>query len=130
MFAKCGLPRCLTSIDVVHLHGERLSASTRSDYVGKDGFPTVAFYCRCTHNTRLIYFWPMQPRTRNDKTIVQYDMFVSKARDDPLYIDLTFQIFYVDGELVQVKGAWVLCDGGYHHWRSTSYAPKHRRSFH
>ena len=130
LFAKCGLPGCLTSMDVVHLHGERLPAGNRSDYVGKEGFPTVAFQCHCTHNTRLVYIGPMQPGARNDKTIVQFDMFVKKVREDPLYKDLTFEVLDANGEPVLVKGAWVLCDGGYHHWRSTICAPKHGCTFH
>ena len=96
LFAKCGLPGCFSSMDGVHLHGERLPAGNRHDYVGKEGFPTVAFNCHCTHNLRIIYIGPVQPGARNDKTMVLFDELVRKVRVDPLFTDYTFQMMDAD----------------------------------
>ena len=129
LFRKCGLPGCFTSMDGVHLHGDRLPAGNRHDYVGKEGFPTVAFNCHCTHNCRLVYIGPAQPGARNDKTMVLFDELVREVRTNPLFTDYTFELMNDEGEMEQVKGAWVLCDGGYHNWRATITGLKHGSTF-
>ena len=42
-----------------------------------------------------------------------------QVREDAMYTDYTFNLEQEDGEVVEAKGAWVLCDTGYHKWRET-----------
>lgn len=57
------------------------------------------------------------PGSHNDKTIVRFDRFISKIRNKELYADVKFDLFDAHGNTTQHKGAYVLCDGGYHAWR-------------
>ena len=53
----------------------------------------------------------------NDRTIVKYDKFITDIHEKKKYQDVTFTLHKRNGEDSILKGAWILCDGGYHRWR-------------
>ncbi len=93
-------------MDGVHLHGDRLPPANKHEYVGKEGFPTVAFNCHGSHNcgwsTRRI-----QPKARNDETVLLFDELVKEVTTNPLFTYCyNFEVMNAEGEMEHViKGA-------------------------
>jgi hypothetical protein len=119
VFSRVGLPGCVSSMDGVHIEWGRAPSCDSWLYIGIEGKPTLAFNVHCTHNLRIIYISPPHYGSRNDKTIVRDDVFVQRLRTDPLFLNMEFTLMDSDGNTTTVKGAYSLCDGGYHQWRET-----------
>jgi hypothetical protein len=60
------------------------------------------------------------PGARNDKCAVKYDQFVMDIHEGVLYGDVEWSYYGDNGETKTETGCWLLCDGGYHKWRSVS----------
>ena len=69
------------------------------------------------HNRWIYYTTEGFPGTKNDKTIVKYDDFVTKVRTGELYGDTPFWLCCEDGTYKMHRGLYLIVDGGYHRWR-------------
>lgn len=66
------------------------------------------------HSGKIMNIADVQAGTRNDKTVVLYDGFVHRLRNEDLFTKYQYTLA---GE--EWTGAWLLCDGGYHKWPET-----------
>eukprot|EP00041_Stephanoeca_diplocostata_P011735 m.194027 g.194027 ORF g.194027 m.194027 type:complete len:294 (-) comp18645_c0_seq3:1508-2389(-) len=78
--------------------------------------PNLFFIVINRHNTEIFSIAQSQPGARNDKTIVNFDDFVLSIRDRRRYADLEWERWDRDGSTHMEKGAFLICDGGYHRW--------------
>ena len=118
-YAFQGLPGCIGSMDGVHVAWDNCPAPRRGDAAGKEGYPTVVFNVVTSHTRRIISVAGPFDGARNDKTIVRVDDIVSKVRTLELFTNYVFKMLDASGLEVFCKGAWIMCDGGYHQWRAT-----------
>lgn len=125
LFKVLGLPGCVSSMDGVHLAWDNCPARYTFLYKGKEGYPTVAFNVHCDHIGRVLAVNGPHPGGRNDKTMARLDEMLVAVRTDAAYTDMEYDMYDADGALKRHKGAWVLCDGGYHRWRTTICGYKH-----
>ena len=149
IFNRCGLPGCVASMDGVHVELGCAPARDKHLYVGKEGYPTVAFNVCVGHNLYIYSCSQAHYGARNDKTMATMDKYLKmvstmsvcpiayyntctfrffidvvvclsmQVRNDPMYTDYTFDLQREDGSSFQAVGCWVLCDTGYHKWRQT-----------
>jgi len=119
-YSRCGLPGCIGSMDAVHVAWDGCPAAWSAQYTGKEGFPTVAFNVTCHHNKKIFGVSGPHQGTRNDKSIVRYDDVVGQLRAEERFRALSRPL--LNGTLL--KGAYIICDGGYHAWPETLSAPK------
>lgn len=109
---------------------DKCPAELSTLYTGKEGFPTVAYEVAVTACRLIISATPGQPGSKNDKTIIQFDTFLSRELpNNPLFSDFEFKIFSPTGtgdEAVEVtrRGVSALVDGGYPNLPFLISAPK------
>ena len=117
-YERLGFPGCIGSCDVVHIAWDRCPAKLRSFYKGgNQGYPTLGFEVTATHSRRIIAVTAGYAGTLNDKTIVCYDGFVQEIHNQVLYEGIEFELCTANGQTITQKGLYLICDGGYHHWR-------------
>jgi hypothetical protein len=122
VYRRMGFPGMVGSIDVVHLLWDNCPVSERSLYKGKEGSPSVAFEVTCTRTREIINTTAGQYGTFNDLTTVRFDGLVDEFRnpDNPFYdfwTSMAFKVKTATGGDVELKGAYLASDGGYHKWR-------------
>ena len=108
-----GLPGAVGSIDCTHVWWDRCPVNGQNDYIGKEGFPTVAYEVIVDHNRRILFATKGFPGSNNDKTICSCDAFVHGLRTRKLYNDVDFEIEMNDGTRRLVRQVYLICDGGY-----------------
>ena len=116
LYQTLGVPGCIGSIDVVHIPWERCPMSDRSFFVGKAGFPTIAFNVT-TVRGRITNVSAAHAGALNDKTAVRLDEYVMSVKNRKLYQDVEWDYYTLDGQVLKGTGAYFICDGGYHRWR-------------
>jgi len=118
-YSMLGFPGCVGSMDGVHLAWD--NSPNRLAYTGKEAYPTVAFNVVCDSNGRCQSMTHGFPGKVNDKTQVRVDPFIHKLRGgDEKYYNFKFRVRGDPKDKkkwMDLKGAYVLCDGGYHQWR-------------
>ena len=116
IYAKAGFPGCIGSMDVVHVPWLQCPEKNKFMCTGKEGFPTLCWNCVCDQNRIFIAVPGPQIGARNDKTIAKVDPFTQTIHreENPLFVNYTFFVRDSNGNTVQLKGVWVLTDGGYH----------------
>ena len=72
----------------------------------------------CDHAGRILSATCGFPGTWNDKTVVRYDKFVQRLREDARYTTCTFELYDANGNTYQLQGVYLIADGGYHKWRN------------
>jgi hypothetical protein len=72
MYAKRGFPGCIGSVDVVHVPWDRCPAALASSFIGKEGYPTVAYEVTVRHDKWIMAASRGFAGSWNDKTIVKY----------------------------------------------------------
>lgn len=122
-----GLPGCVGSIDCVHLIWDKCPASIRSLCKGKNDVPTLAFEVVASHTRRILsvsqYFWG----TVNDKTISRMDAAFDHFRNEGTFLrEYKWNSRDADGNLVDHKGVYMICDGGYNNWPCLTCPYKHQ----
>ena len=117
MYAKNGFPGCVGSIDCVHIRWDNCPAKWRNMYRGKGAHPTISYEVTVSHDKTILFATIGHYGTRNDKTIVRFDGFVSAIHECGLYAEKTFNLYQCDGVEKEYKGYYLMCDGGYHRWR-------------
>ena len=125
LYARQGLPGCIASMDGVHLAWDNTPAPASAQHRGKEGYPTLVFNVCVSHTRRILNVAGAFPGARNDKTTVKVDTFVRAVRTMAVYTEYAFRLLRFTGQQALMKGAWILCDGGYHTWVSTisPYSP-------
>lgn len=113
-YDEVGMSGAMGSMDVTHLHWAVAPYSERPSFIGKEGYPTIAYECTVTHDMRCLACTRGFPGAHNDKTIVKFDGAVAAVRQGK-YKDVEYTLKDKDGEDVQEKGAWLIVDGGYHY---------------
>ena len=110
-----GLPGCCGSIDVVHVKWSSCPTGDHNRAKGKAGHPTLAFQCITDYNRRVIGIFGPQFGTRNDKEIVKVDPNVYHIKTG-WYKDVSWKYYNDDGTVETERGAYLICDNGYHRW--------------
>ena len=54
LYAKIGLPGTCGSIDCTHLRWDRCPNVNRNNYIGKEGFPSIAYEVIVDHNRYIL----------------------------------------------------------------------------
>ena len=129
IYRRLGLPGCIGSVDCVHIRWERCPVGERSQHKGKEGFPTLSYEVTVDHSKKIIAVTEGHPGSRNDKTIVKFDGFVSSIHDRSLYGDISFKLLSDNDQKITVEseemGAYLISDGGYPKWRTLQCPLKH-----
>jgi len=119
VYESLGLPGCIGSTDCVHIHWDRCPAALRSLHVGKEGFPTLSYSVTATHSRRIIAVHGGAKGTTNDKTMSKFDSFLKGICDGSIYGQNQFALKNtVNNDVEVVSGLYLICDGGYHKWRT------------
>ena len=124
VYNKLGLTGAVGSIDCTHLKWDRCPNINRNNYIGKEGFPSIAYevivdhnryynnlliiYHKCYIFRKILFVTKGFPGSYNDKTICQYDAFVHGLRTRTLYEDIEYEIEVNDGTLRKVKQVFYL----------------------
>jgi hypothetical protein len=117
-YRALGLPGCVASTDGVHLSWDNCPDQWRNYFIGKEKVPTVAYNVTCNHRRFIHSVTVGHPGSRNDMTISTMDDFLEAIRTNPLYTDAKYKLIRTDGKWMIEVGVWILCDGGYHRWRT------------
>ena len=120
-YEEVGLPGCCGSMDVVHVKWSSCPTGDHNRAKGKAGYPTLAFSCITDFNRRVIGIFGPQFGTRNDKEIVKVDPNVHHIRTG-WFKDVSWRYYDDDGRVKKERGAYLICDNGYHRW-PTSISP-------
>ena len=125
IFSKLGIPGCCSSMDGVHVAWDNCPTRYRFNYIGKEGYPTLAWNVHGDHLGRILHVNGPHAGGRNDKTMARLDTMLKAVKKSPVYNNFKYTLMTTVGQAVQHRGAWVLCDGGYHLWKTTICAFKH-----
>jgi hypothetical protein len=125
IYDRLGFPGCIGSTDCVHIRWDRCASGERFLHKGKEGFPTLSYEVTVDHTSKIIAVTHGFPGTRNDRTIVRFDGFVTDIHDGVRYKDVKYKMRTIEGEEYEETGAWLLVDGGYHKWRCLQCPLKH-----
>ena len=115
IYARLGYPGCVLSHDGVHVPWGNCPYLARHRYTGKEGFPSVVFNVCVSHAWEIFSVTDGFPGATNDKTVVRFDAGITSLREDKLFTE--FQ-YHLRGSGL-MKGAYSICDGGYHRWPET-----------
>jgi hypothetical protein len=114
-YSSLGLPGTVGSVDVTHVYLDKCPAHLSNLCTGKEKKPTLAFEVVVSHRKKVLSVSKGEYGSLNDKTICKMDPFVADIMHGRIYKDVESTIYSKDGtEKVIVKGAHLICDGGYH----------------
>ena len=114
-FRKLGVPGAICSQDGVHVAWNRCPSTLKPDYVGKEGYPTLAWNCCVAHTTRNLsvhghrrvevgnWLGPFKGTT-NDKTMVRTEPFITAIGEEAIFEDFGY-VFIVVVDVVSVAVA-------------------------
>jgi hypothetical protein len=124
VYKKMGLAGCIGTTDCVHVKWDRCPVELTNLCKGKEGYPMLSYSVTVDHSGRILGVMGSNYGTRNDKTIVHRDAYITDVHDGIEKKDLEYEL-YVDGVLTIQKGVYYLCDGGYHNWGCMMNPMKH-----
>jgi len=87
VFRKLGLPSIVTCMDGVHVAWDRAPFDVKYKFVGKEGYPTVAWNVHVDTVGTIKYVAPQQFGAANDKTQVRRDKLVHALRTSTLFTE-------------------------------------------
>ena len=117
VYDQIGFPGCCSSTDCTHIYWDRCPAQMRSLASGKENRPTVVYSASVDHARKIFNYAGPFYGTVNDKSISLYDKWLKAVPTDPLFTEVTYELYDKDGVKNTYRGAWVMCDGGYHKFR-------------
>ena len=120
-----GYPGLLGSTDCVHIAWDKAPAFLRNIHKGKEGYPTRSFEVTVNHRRWIMAATKGFYGSYNDKTIVRYDSFVCDIHEKKIYADNEFVLHDQFGVPATYRGLYLICDGGYHKWRTLICPFKH-----
>jgi len=113
VYDRLGLTGAVGSIDCTHIHWDRVPKDLLPLYVGKEGYPTIAYEVIVDHNRKILYTTRGFPGSFNDKTICKYDAYVNGLRTGTLYKNIEYELDFEDGQKRKLKHVYLISDGGY-----------------
>jgi len=125
IYKLLGFPGAVGSVDCVHIKWDKCPFGLRSSCKGKEGFPTLSYEVSVDHTKRILSATRSHYGARNDKTIVKYDEHIMNIHNGDLYSDCSYVLYNADGSVAFIRGLYMICDGGYHKWRSMQCPLKH-----
>ena len=85
---------------------------------GKDKHATLAFQAVVSHTKRILALLSFFAGATNDKAIARYNPAIKKIRgSSEALVGLEWTVVGTDGDRKTQKGAYYICDGGYHYWQ-------------
>jgi hypothetical protein len=79
------------------------------------------------HTRRICSATPGTAGSFNDKTIIKFDTIAESLHKGSMYADVQYELFDKDGNLHWTGNPYLICDGGYHRWRSMQGPWKYSR---
>ena len=119
-----GFPGCICSVDCVHVRVWGVSANLKQVSTGKEKFLSRVFEAAVNHRGMIVSATKGFYGSVSDKSIVKFDGAMM-AMKNGMYDDNSYDKYNDDGVMMSVKGAYNLCDNGYHKW-STMMEPTKR----
>jgi hypothetical protein len=116
-YKAVGYPGCLGSIDAVKIGWDKCPHKLNALYNGKEGYPTVGFQVSCTQRKFVQTIGKVEPGTRNDMTTVRYEeTVVAMHSGNHKYKRTVWYTYDIQGNPVEHRGLYWICDGGYLRW--------------
>lgn len=125
VYARLGLPGAMGSMDCTHVRWERCPVEYTNHCIGKEGYPTLAFQVVVDHTKRIHHVSRYFFGACNDKQITNNDSYPIEIMQGK-YKNVEFNLRNSKGEIVRVKGGYLLVDGGYQKF-SCFIDPMHTR---
>ena len=124
VYEKLGFPGAIGSVDGVHVPWACAPAGSSWMYKGKEGYPSLALNVTVGPNLKIYHMTPAFGGATNDKTMANWDELIQALKKGTHYQHLTFTL--ADGTVR--KGAWLICDNGYHQWPVLQFPAKYPES--
>ena len=126
-----GMPGCVASTDGFTVEWPNCpSSQTNSHKGGKNGKkPVKNFSLTVLHSRWIAHITLSFVGMNNDRTMSRWDEFLQAVHRRTLYETVEYTVYSEDGTAHIVRGCWILCDNGYHKWR-TLQPPKKNVSSH
>jgi DDE superfamily endonuclease len=126
-FNDGGLHGAGFSTDATNVLLWRLSHNLKQSHIGfKNSHPAWTYNLTCNHRRRIIHTTKGHPSRWNDKTLAWLDEFLMSVREGRILQDVRFKLFSWKNDVVEgpikymrYRGAWGVCDNGYHRWSCT-----------
>ena len=126
-FQDGGLHGAGFSTDATNVIMWRCSHNLKQAHTGwKQSHPARTYNLTCNHRRKIIHSTKGHPSRWNDKTLAWLDEFLIGLREGRHLQDVRFKLFsWKNGEgnygldTTTYRGAWGLCDNGYHRWSCT-----------
>jgi len=125
VYERLGFPGAFCSADGVHVPWDRAPSNQHNLFVGKEGFPTVAWVVSVLHTREIIHISEGMPGHTNDKTHARHDALFAQLREGTLHPDQVYYLYNSAGERVAWKGLYAIVDNGFHQWRCLQAPFKH-----
>ncbi|CAB1114838.1 unnamed protein product [Ectocarpus sp. CCAP 1310/34] len=103
----------IRSTDVTHIRWACCPYSWARQYMGKEGFPSIAYQAIVDHTGHVLAVTKGFAGVMNDKTIIRYDTAVAKIRRDPVYTKKVYTLFDKNGQPFERKGNYSIVDNGF-----------------
>jgi Plant transposon protein len=95
VYKRMGLPGCIGSTDCVHVKWDRCPVRLYHLCKGKEGHPSLAYSCTVDHHRRILGNTQSNFGTRNDKTIVRLDTYITDVRNQLVHFGTEFDLFFL-----------------------------------
>jgi hypothetical protein len=120
-----GLPGCVGSMDGTDVPLLSPKESIKVLTIGKGGYPTVSFNVVSTPSTRICSVTDAYVGGMNDKSKVKMHDEVLNLHQGLTFRGLVWQMRAEHGIVIERRGAYVICDGGYLRWNCTMFPVKY-----
>ena len=132
-FIVAGYPGAVGSTDATHVVIKKCRYQIRQAHLGHKMNKTARTYnMTVNHRRQILATTNGHPCTWNDKTLINFDEFISGMHDGSVLDDLEFELLErCEGNLIKkrkYRGGWVLCDNGYLPWSVTMPPSKYSHS--
>ena len=126
VYARLGLIGCCGSTDCVHIHWDRCPAQQRNNH-GEGRISNAFILCDLhTFSSHYCHYKKGIPGATIDKTISKYDIHLPGSCNNSIYPDVSFTLDNSrNDDKEDIQHPWLLCDGGYHKWKSMQCPVKH-----
>jgi len=125
IYQRLGMGGAVGSTDCTHFALGKCSDKISVLCTGKEGFPTLAYSMTSSHSRKILHCSAGFFGSRNDKTISKHDSFIEEIRTNDIYTKFEWTMNVDEHTTREVKGVFLLCDGGYHKWAQMICPLKH-----
>jgi Plant transposon protein len=87
VYKRMGLPGCIGSTDCVHVKWDRYPTRLQHLYKGKEVYSSLVYSCTVDHHRRILGMTSSNFGTRNEKTIVRLDTYITNVRNGIIHSD-------------------------------------------